>query len=316
MDIICVDDVIWLQRNGIEDCEMNEWLLIAFTMIVQSSVGFVLMSSLYIYWIQHGLNMLQHSATIFAQKIFLRTLLISSTLAGIGLSASLKIEEYPFSIYHTLQNVIQKWANTETIFAIIYFSLLVLYTIFFMITKRTYIYIVLAIGIIGLIDLYYMTIIYVNNAMLTWTNINTYFLFYSAVFTLGPALALSVIYYPVGKYFRGRLALKLVISALLVVFISVTMRLIEQPAYMEWLTESTIVNNNIIFPHQAEFNIKSAFGLRMISWCLYIIAMAIWTYSLWKAKYNSLINNNYYIISGTALMFVAETINQYTFFIM
>ncbi|MEQ1974433.1 DmsC/YnfH family molybdoenzyme membrane anchor subunit [Xenorhabdus sp. SGI240] len=295
---------------------MSEWSLIAFTMIVQSSVGLVLMSGLYTYWIRHELNTWQHSVTILVQKILLRTLLVSSALAGIGLVASLNIIEYPFSVYHTLQNIIHEWVNIEIFFAVIYFGLLVLYTLFFVITKRAYVYIMLAIGVIGLIDLYYMAIIYANSAMITWANINTYFLFYSAVFTLGPALALLFIYYPLGKYLRGILPIKLVMAALLVVFISVTIRLIEQPAYMEWLSEITIVNDNVIFPHQAEFNIKSAFGLRMLSWCLYIIAMVIWTYSLWKAKDNLLINNNYYIIIGAAIMFIAEVINQYTFFIM
>ncbi|MDC9603886.1 dimethyl sulfoxide reductase anchor subunit family protein [Xenorhabdus griffiniae] len=295
---------------------MSEWLLIAFTMIVQSSVGLVLMSGLYTYWIKHELNTWQHSVTMFVQKILLRTLIVSSALAGIGLAASLNIIEYPFSVYHTLQNIIHEWVNIETIFAVIYFALLVLYTLFFMITKRAHVYIILVIGVIGLIDLYYMAIIYVNSAMITWANINTYFLFYSAVFTLGPALALSLISYPLGKYLSGILPIKLVMAALLVVFISVTMRLVEQPAYMEWLSEITIVNDNVIFPHRAEFNINSAFGLRMISWCLYIIAMVIWTYSLWRTRVNQFINNNYPILIGATIMFFAEVINQYTFFIM
>ncbi|OKP02043.1 dimethyl sulfoxide reductase anchor subunit family protein [Xenorhabdus eapokensis] len=295
---------------------MSEWPLIAFTMIVQSSVGLVLMSGLYTYWIKHESNTWQHSVTTFVQKILLRTLLTSSVLAGIGLVASLNFIEYPFGVYHVLQNVIHKWVNIETIFAVIYFGLLVLYTLLFSLIKRAYIYIMLVIGVIGLIDLYYMAIIYVNSAMITWANINTYFLFYSAVFTLGPALALSFISYPLEKYLRGRLSIKFVMAALLVVFISVTMRLIEQPAYMEWLSEITIVNDNVIFPHQAEFNIKSAFGLRMLSWCLYIIAMAIWTFSLWKTRDNSLSNKNHSILIGAAIMFVAEVINQYTFFIL
>ncbi|MDC9594866.1 dimethyl sulfoxide reductase anchor subunit family protein [Xenorhabdus sp. IM139775] len=297
---------------------MSEWLLIAFTMLVQSSVGLVLMNGLYIYWLKHELNTWQHSVTIFVQKILLRTLLVSSALAGIGLAASLNIMGQPFNVYHALQNVnvIQEWVNIETRFAALYFGLLVLYTLFFVMKKHAHVYAMLVIGVIGLIDLHYMAIIYVNSAMITWANINTFFLFYSAVFTLGPALALLFIAYPLGKYLRGRLPIKLVMAALLVVFISVTMRLIEQPAYMEWLSEVTIVNANVIFPHQAEFNIKSAFGLRMLSWCLYIIAMAIWSYSLWKRRNSLLTHKNYAILIGAVLMFIAEMVNQYTFFIM
>lgn len=55
------------------------------------------------------------------------------------------------------------------------------------------------------------------------------------------------------------------------------MRLIEPPAYMEWLIETTIVDENIIFPLHPELNFKSAFGLRIVSWCLYILQ---WQYGL------------------------------------
>ncbi|MBC8953643.1 DmsC/YnfH family molybdoenzyme membrane anchor subunit [Xenorhabdus sp. PB62.4] len=295
---------------------MSEWLLIAFTMIVQGSVGLVLMSVLYVYWIKHELNIWQHSVTTLVQKTLLKTYLISSVLAGIGFISSLNIWEYPLSVYQSLHNVKQEWINIETIFAAVYFSLLVLHTLFVALRKQIYVYIMLAIGIIGVIDVHYMAIIYVNSDMVTWTNINTYFLFYGAVFTLGPALALSFIACPLRKSIRGKLPIKLVMAALFVVFISVTVRLIEHPAYMEWLAEVTMVNDNMIFPHQAELNIKSAFGLKILSWCLYIIAMTTWTYALWKGRDNLLINNTYSILVGSMLIFIAELINQYTFFIM
>ncbi|OTA19939.1 hypothetical protein Xbed_01869 [Xenorhabdus beddingii] len=295
---------------------MSEWLLIIFTMIVQSSVGLVLMSVLYIYWFKHELNTWSHSVTLLVQKIVLRALLVSSVLAGIGLIASLNILGYPFSVYHSLRNVMQKWINIETTFAAIYFGLLALYTIYVVVRKRAHVYIMLAIGIVGLINIHYMAIIYVNSAMITWTNVNTYFLFYGAVFTLGPALAVSFIGYPLRKSIRGALPVKLVMAALFVVFISVTVRLIEHPAYMEWLAGVAMMNDNIIFPHQTELNIKSAFGLKMLSWCLSIIAMASWTYALWKGKDNLLINNYYSILMGSTFIFIAEVVNQYTFFIM
>lgn len=295
---------------------MSEWLLIAFTMIVQSSVGLALMSVLYVYWFKHELNTWQHSVTILVQKTLLKIYLISSVLAGIGFISSLNIWEYPPNVYQSLHNVKQDWMDIETIFAAVYFGLLVLHTLFVAFRKRVYVYIMLAIGIIGVIDIHYMAIIYVNSDMVTWTNINTYFLFYGAVFTLGPALALSLIACPLRKFIRGKLPTKLVMAALFVVFISVTVRLIEHPAYMEWLAEVTMVNDNMIFPHQTELNIKSAFGLKMLSWCLYIIAMATWIYALWKGRDNLLINNTYYIIVGSMLIFIAELVNQYTFFVM
>ncbi|CDG21399.1 conserved membrane protein of unknown function [Xenorhabdus poinarii G6] len=295
---------------------MVEWLLVAFTMVVQSSVGLVLMSGLYIYWFKCESNTWQYS-TIFVQKILLRTLLVSSLLAGVGLITSLNVMEHPFRVYCILQNVMPEWINIETAFASIYFGSLVLYTLFFAVIKRIHLYIILIIGGIGLIDLYYMAIICVQNTMFVWNNVNTYFLFYGAVFTLGPALSMLFIGYPLAKRYQGKLPVKLVMSTLLVVFISVIMRIIEHPAYMEWLTEITkIDNDDIIYPNQVKFNIKSDFGLKMLSWCLYIIAMTLWTCSLWKGKSNLLTNNNYFILLGAAIVFIAEIINQYTFFMM
>ncbi|PHM45356.1 hypothetical protein Xmau_01006 [Xenorhabdus mauleonii] len=296
---------------------MSEWLLIAFTMIVQSSVGLVLMSALFIYWFKHELSTWQSSAGYFVHKILLRALLASGLLAGIGLAASVNVLEYPsFSIYQSLHNVMPKWVNIETAFAAAYFVLVVLYTSYVAVIKQIHAYVLLTIGVVGLIDLYYITIIYVNSAMNTWANVNTYFLFYSAVFTLGPALALSFIGCPLKNCIKGKLPVKLVVTALFVVFISVTTRLIEHPAYMGWLAEVTAIDTNVIFPHQTELNIKSAFGLRMLSWCLYIIAMTTWIYALWKGRDNLLIKNHSSILAGTVLMFVAELVNQYTFFIM
>ncbi|WP_319939016.1 dimethyl sulfoxide reductase anchor subunit family protein [Xenorhabdus littoralis] len=295
---------------------MGEWLLIALTMLVQSSVGLVLMSALFIYWFKHESKTWQYSVAVVVEKTLLRTLLVSSVLAGIGLLASLNILEYPFNLYHTLHNVMQRWVNIETTFAAIYFGLLVLCTFIVVFIKRAHAYVMLGIGVIGLIDLHYMAIIYVNSMMITWKNINTYFLFYGAVFTLGPALALSFICCPLRKYIQGKFLIKFLMAALFVVFASVILRLIEHPAYMGWLAEITTINENAIFPHQVEFNIKSAFGMRMISWCLYIVAMTIWIYALWKGKNGLLNHKNYSILLGAILMFIAELVNQYTFFIM
>ncbi|MDC9620158.1 dimethyl sulfoxide reductase anchor subunit [Xenorhabdus sp. XENO-7] len=291
---------------------MGEWLLIAFTMIVQSSIGLVLMSALYIYRVRHKLDTWQYPIIGLVQRI----LLVSSVLAGVGLASSLDLLGYPFSAYHSLRNVMREWINIEKTFAAIYFSLLSLYTLFVIITKRAHVYIIAGLGIIGLTDMHYMASIYVNSTMAKGININTYFLFYGAVFTLGPALALSFVGWPLKKRICRKLSTKLMMVALIIVFISVTTRLIEQPAYMEWLTEATTVDENIIFPLQLELNFKSAFWLRMVSWCLYIIAMAIWAYSLWKGRNRALIRPGFPILSGTVIMFIAEMVNQYTFFII
>ncbi|WP_340620401.1 dimethyl sulfoxide reductase anchor subunit family protein [Xenorhabdus siamensis] len=305
-----------LQINGW--ISMSEWLLIAFTMIVQSSIGLVLMSALYIYFFNQKTNAGQKS-TVVPVRI---ALVISSLLSGIGLLSSLDIMGHPFSVYHLLQlhNIIHRreWINIETTFAAIYFGTLSLYTLFALATKRGHVYVMMGIGIIGLADIHYMVSIYLNSAMLTWTNINTYFLFYGAVFTLGPALALSFISQSGRKLTQEKIPTKLIMSALIIVFISVTMRLIEQPAYMGWLVETALESEgkNTIFPHQPELNFKSAFSFRMITWCLYIIAMAIWAYTLWKGRNRTRIRTGYPILSGTVIMFIAEIINQYIFFIM
>ncbi|WP_237388075.1 DmsC/YnfH family molybdoenzyme membrane anchor subunit [Xenorhabdus sp. Sc-CR9] len=115
---------------------MSEWLLIAFTMIVQSSVGLVLMSALFIYWLKHELNTWQYPVTILVQKILLRTLLVSGLLAGLGLVASLNILEYPFNIYHSLCNIIQECVNIGKIFAAIYFGLIVFLYYFYNASKK------------------------------------------------------------------------------------------------------------------------------------------------------------------------------------
>ncbi|WP_340608484.1 dimethyl sulfoxide reductase anchor subunit family protein [Xenorhabdus bharatensis] len=295
---------------------MSEWLLIAFTMIVQSSIGLVFMSALYTHFFNWKAGSGQKTEATSVRRI----LVISSILAGIGLLSSLDIIGYPFSVYRLLQlhNTMREWINTETALAAIYFITLSLYTLFVLLTKQSHAYIMTGISAIGLVDIHYMVNIYSNSDIITWTNINTYFLFYGAVFTLGPALALSLIGQPDRQFMREKIPTKLLMAALIIVFISVTTRLIEQPAYMGWLVEAVTEGEteNIIFPHQPEINLKSAFGFRMITWCLYILAMTIWAYTLWKGRNKTRIRTGYPILSGTIIMLVAEIINQYIFFVM
>ncbi|MCC8366593.1 dimethyl sulfoxide reductase anchor subunit [Xenorhabdus sp. PB61.4] len=295
---------------------MSEWLLIAFTMIVQSSIGLVLMSALYTHFFNRKAGTGQKPEAVLVRRI----LVISSILAGIGLLSSLDIIGYPFSVYQLLQlhNIMQEWINTETALAAIYFITLSLYTLFVLLTKQSHAYIMAGISVIGLVDIHYMVNIYSNSDIITWTNVNTYFLFYGAVFTLGPALSLSLIGQSGRQFMREKIPTKLLMAALIIVFISVTTRLIEQPAYMGWLVEAVTdgETENIIFPHQPEINLKSAFGFRMITWCLYILAMTIWAYTLWKSRNKTLIRTSCPILSGTMIMLVAEIINQYIFFAM
>ncbi|PHM33233.1 DmsC/YnfH family molybdoenzyme membrane anchor subunit [Xenorhabdus innexi] len=295
---------------------MGEWLLIAFTMIVQSSIGLVLMSALYTHFFYHKTEVGQETEAVPVRRI----LVISSILAGIGLLSFLDIIGYPSSSYQLLQlhDLMQEWVNTETTFSAAYFITLSLYTLFVLITKQSHAYIMAGISIIGLADIHYMVNIYSNSNLIIWTNINTYFLFYGAVFTLGPALALSLIGQPGRKFIREKIPTKLIMTALIIVFISVTTRLIEQPAYMGWLVEAVTEGQieNIIFPHQPEINLRSAFGFRMITWCLYIIAMTIWTYTLWRGRNKTLVRIGCPILSGTIIMLIAEIINQYIFFVM
>lgn len=289
---------------------MNEWPLVTFTLFVQSSVGVTLFSALYFCWLEKEIG--NQRATIA-----MRPVLLTATILGcIGLLASTLHMGYPWNAFHALRHISSSWLSREIIFAAVYLGALCLYTLVILIKGRMNKTLLAVIGLFGIFDIICMASLYYNTSMLTWMHINTYFMFIGALFSTGAAIALLITALRVKVFVNSELAKRIVISALVVIFLAVTLRMAEQPFYLEWMSSVISTNDVITFPHTSIIAYNETFGLRISAWILSILGILMMGYSVWKYRNAVFTSGLRMVIVSSATILIAEILNRFAFFIV
>lgn len=289
---------------------MNEWPLVTFTLFVQSSVGVTLFSALYFCWLEKEIG--NQRATIA-----MRPVLLTATILGcIGLLASTLHMGYPWNAFHALRHISSSWLSREIIFAAVYLGALCLYTLVILIKGRMNKTLLAVIGLFGIFDIICMASLYYNTSMLTWMHINTYFMFIGALFSTGAAIALLITALRVKAFVNSELAKRIVISALVVIFLAVTLRMAEQPFYLEWMSSVISTNDVITFPHTPIIAYNETFGLRISAWILSILGILMMGYSVWKYRNAVFTSGLRMVIVSSATILIAEILNRFAFFIV
>ena len=289
---------------------MNEWPLVTFTLFVQSSVGVTLFSALYFCWLEKEIG--NQRATIA-----MRPVLLTATILGcLGLLASTLHMGYPWNAFHALRHISSSWLSREIIFAAVYLGALCLYTLVILIKGRMNKTLLAVIGLFGIIDIICMASLYYNTSMLTWMHINTYFMFIGALFSTGAAIALLITALRVKAFVNSELAKRIVISALVVIFLAVTLRMAEQPFYLEWMSSVISTNDVITFPHTPIIAYNETFGLRISAWILSILGILMMGYSVWKYRNAVFTSGLRMVIVSSATILIAEILNRFAFFIV
>lgn len=290
---------------------MNEWPLVTFTLLIQGSVGLVFMSAMYLGWLQHSLDGTQ------IRRMMLPVLIVSSAMGCLGLLASSSHMGYPLNAFHALRHFSSSWLSREIIFAAVYLAILCFYT-FLVIIKKAKIQKMMLwlIALFGLIDVYCMSAIYAHSSMVTWEHFNTYFMFFGAVFIIGPVVALWLIALHVKRMIAGDTAIKLVITALAVTFLSLMIRLIEQPVFMAWLSETVAASDAVTFAHQPEVAYAQTYLLRLIAWISGLLGLFTLGFSLWQARKDILVRASGFVVLSTVFLLVSEICNRFAFFIV
>lgn len=289
---------------------MNEWPLVTFTLFVQSSVGVTLFSALYFCWLEKEIG--NQRATIA-----MRPVLLTATILGcLGLLASTLHMGYPWNAFHALRHISSSWLSREIIFAAVYLGALCLYTLVILIKGRMNKTLLAVIGLFGIIDIICMASLYYNTSMLTWMHANTYVMFIGALFSSGAAIALLITALRVKAFVNGELAKRIVISALVVIFLAVTLRMVEQPFYLEWMSSVISTNDVITFPHTPIIAYNETFGLRISAWILSILGILMMGYSVWKYHNAVFISGLRMVIVSSATILIAEILNRFAFFIV
>ncbi|MEY1228154.1 dimethyl sulfoxide reductase anchor subunit family protein [Proteus terrae] len=289
---------------------MSEWPLVTFTLFVQSSVGVTIFTALYFCWLEKEIG--NQRATVA-----MRPVLLTATILGcLGLLASTLHMGYPWNAFHALRHISSSWLSREIIFAAVYLGALCLYTLIILIKGHMNRTILAIIGLLGIIDIFCMASLYYNTSMLTWMHANTYFMFIGALFTAGAVIALSITAFGVKAFVNDELAKKVVISALIVVFLAVTIRMAVQPFYLEWMTAVISTNDAITFPHTPIIAYNETFGLRISAWLMSVLGILMMGYSVWKYRNAVFTSGLRMILASSAIILIAEILNRFAFFIV
>lgn len=289
---------------------MSEWPLVTFTLFVQSSVGVTLFTALYFCWLEKEIG--QQRATVAMRPI----LLTAAILGCLGLLASTLHMGYPWNAFHALRHISTSWLSREIVFAALYLGALCLYTLYVLIKKRMNKTLLALIGILGVIDIFCMASLYYHTAMLTWVHANTYFMFIGALFSAGAAIVLFILVFRLRAFIHGELAQKIVLSALVVIFLALTIRMAVQPFYFEWLMGTISINDAITFPHSPLIAYNGTLALRVSAWILSIFGIIVMGYSLCKYRNAVLTLGSRMLLTSCIMILVAEILNRFAFFIV
>lgn len=289
---------------------MGEWPLVTFTLLVQSSVGVVILTALYFCWFEHEVG--NQRATLVMKP----ALLTAAIFGCLGLLSSTLHMGYPLNAFYALRHISSSWLSREIVFAALYLAALCLYTLFVLIKGHMNRTILALIGLVGLVDIFCMASLYYHTSMLTWMHINTYFMFFGAVFAAGTAIALSVTAMKAKVIASSTLAYKMVAVALLIIFLAVAIRLVIQTFYVEWLSDVLMTNNAITFPQTPINAYNEIFALRVIAWLISIAGILVLGYSMWKKRVAMLTAGMPLVLAGCTMIFIGEVLNRFAFFIV
>lgn len=279
---------------------MHEWPLIIFTLLVQASVGITLFTTFSLVMAKQGLSSQEK------HRYALPFMLIAFIAGALGLMVSTAHLGYPLNAFHALRHVESSWLSREIIFASLYLAFLGLATLIALIVKRLTIALLLIASLLGIIDVFCMSAIYVHSSVVTWMHFNTYLMFFGSVLSLGAVGSLWSL--AVRPDLPSPLARKVAVTAAVLLIAITLCRLLAQPLYMEYLT-SVWSSDVITFPHQPLVAFAQLASLRLASWVILIAGVCALALSCRCHRINKR-----WLTMGSGLIVVAEVLLRLGFF--
>ena len=279
---------------------MHEWPLIIFTLLVQASVGITLFTTFSLVMAKQGLSSQEK------HRYALPFMLIAFITGALGLMVSTAHLGYPLNAFHALRHVESSWLSREIIFASLYLAFLGLATLIALIVKRLTIALLLIASLLGIIDVFCMSAIYVHSSVVTWMHFNTYLMFFGSVLSLGAVGSLWSL--AVRPDLPSPLARKVAVTAAVLLIAITLCRLLAQPLYMEYLT-SVWSSDVITFPHQPLVAFAQLASLRLASWVILIAGVCALALSCRCHRINKR-----WLTVGSGLIVVAEVLLRLGFF--
>ncbi|WP_411752217.1 dimethyl sulfoxide reductase anchor subunit family protein [Serratia sp. (in: enterobacteria)] len=279
---------------------MHEWPLIIFTLLVQASVGITLFTTFNLVVAKSGLDGQEK------RRYALPFMLIALIAGALGLMVSTAHLGYPLNAFHALRHVESSWLSREIIFASLYLAFLGLGTLIALISKRLSLALLLVASLLGIVDVFCMSAIYVHSSVVTWMHVNTYLMFFGSVLSLGAVASLWSL--AVRPNLPSQLVRKLAITAIALLIAITLCRLLAQPMYMEYLASAQ--NSDVVtFPHQPLAAFAQLASLRLAAWVVLIAGVCALSLC-WRS--HSI--NKRLLTLGSGLIVVAEILLRTGFF--
>jgi anaerobic dimethyl sulfoxide reductase subunit C (anchor subunit) len=176
---------------------MNEWPLLIFTLLMQLSIGCVVMAWFYQQFACFDLKRdeLPH--------IVRPAIMMAFFFGMIGLGASFVHLGNPFNAFYTVSHFSSSWMSREIVFTALFMALLLLSIITILVRGYVSFGLVAMTAIVGLIDLYVMAAIYDNSIYILWQGWQTYTAFYGSSLLMGSVLSALFMLPKLNEYGTG-----------------------------------------------------------------------------------------------------------------
>jgi len=279
---------------------MHEWPLIIFTLLIQSSVGITLFTTLILI---SGADKLSAREK---HRLALPAMLTAFIAGALGLIASTAHLGYPLNALHALSHFSSSWLSREIVFASAYLAALGLATLIALLTKRvTALLMVIAVAA-GAVDIFCMSAIYVHASVVTWMHFNTYVMFGGTALTLGAVYGLwTLASRPLLAWGSVR---RLAVMSIGVLIATTVFRLLIQPVYGNYLASLGGVDL-MTFPHRPLEAYGQMACTRFVAWALLIAGVCLAALSLHTQRFSRL-----RLLAGAVLILIAEVMLRFNFF--
>ena len=279
---------------------MHEWPLIIFTLLVQGSVGLTVFTAIAMMSASRTLNVKQK------QSAGLPAMLAAFITGALGLMASTAHLGYPLNAFHALTHIGSSWLSREIVFASLYLAVLGLATLIALFKKRVIPFMLLIASLLGIIDSFCMSAIYVHAWVVTWMHFNTYVMFFGSTLSLGAVAALWA--FANASRLQAQPLRAVMVTAVLVLVGVTLVRLLEQPLYMSYLANAGI-SDVVTLPHQPLAAFKEQSVLRLTAWIALVAGSCLLAVSLRSARIPKAL-----LALGGGLVLLAEILLRFSFF--
>ncbi|MBP0720388.1 dimethyl sulfoxide reductase anchor subunit family protein [Escherichia coli] len=270
---------------------MHELPLMAFTLLLQASVGMTL-------WLAF---LHRHILITSSARPVMRPPLLLAFLAGaVGLLISTLHLGYPLNAMHALSHFSSSWLSREIIFGALYLALLGLSTLLVMLRKGGWQLLLMLAAVVGIVDVFCMAQVYIHTSIITWQHYNTLIMFLGTVGILGSALVavfrISGILPQIDALRNG---------CVLVIALLVLLRLLVQPLWIGDLTANAMQIATL--PHAPLAMLGQLKPILTLSWGISVIGMMFFAVGGCKKNIPA-------VLFGSVMLVGSEVMLRFVFF--